>query len=244
MASERQRLLAGKMNTASHDSASASADASAADSTSGNTPPKLWPEWLDLARPHFVKPHLVDELSFSLYFHSTTMNQLLHLGTFLPILVCTELLLESIPWKPLGTRVPLLSLILIVPYSAFLACWDLVVGGAFMVFTCGCGVLIGYLYDHGQYPELVGNGWWCLKVGGVYAALALCQLGGHVAFEFRLPAFRAFEAVFSTPFLLMLLLLNWVTGYASPVVQEIRARSVQWKTYKQRVFFADKKVVG
>lgn len=61
------------------------------------------------------------------------------------------------------------------------------------------------------------------------AAVALIQLVGHLVFEGRLPAFRAFEAFFTTPFFLMMWVLSITTGYGADYIQVVERNSFKWK---------------
>jgi uncharacterized membrane protein YGL010W len=168
---------------------------------------------------------LLDDLSFSFYFHSQLSNQALHFVSLLLIFtsLCVGL---AFAWSPAG--VPVLALAVFVPYASLLIYLEFVAGTAFALwFAASLSVA------HFALP--LGPDAWGVAVGLIITMPPL-QLLGHVVVERRLPAFRAFEALVTTPLFLMLLFLNAFGLYDRAVVREIRARSVRWRTWRQRTF--------
>eukprot|EP01100_Stratorugosa_tubuloviscum_P012879 TRINITY_DN624_c1_g2_i1.p1 TRINITY_DN624_c1_g2~~TRINITY_DN624_c1_g2_i1.p1 ORF type:complete len:212 (-),score=63.33 TRINITY_DN624_c1_g2_i1:60-695(-) len=173
---------------------------------------------------------LLDDLTFSYFYHSTMQNQLLHFGTVLPIAVCIVILqanyLPIIRFFETEDKVglSLLPLVLTILYCAVFFIWDLLIGATY-------STLLGIaIYATTQTNKENLNDW------SFYAAiliviLAPLQLLGHVIWEKRLPAFRAFEAVFVTPFLVVLLRFTKI-GYVPEVDKYIKNNYTRWANEK------------
>ena len=167
--------------------------------------------------PFFVnKGTLIDDLSFSFYFHSTSMNQVLHFSTVMVLYSSVIILLHEISLA--------ICLLFLLSYGGFLTFLDYISGIGFIIWFIFC--LIVSLFESSlSLPFAVG----CIIL------LPPLQLLGHVVYERRLPAFRAFEALVTTPLLLMILFLNKF-GIHQDVVKEIRLKSKQWVSYPQKTF--------
>uniref|UniRef100_A0A7S3D658 Uncharacterized protein n=1 Tax=Palpitomonas bilix TaxID=652834 RepID=A0A7S3D658_9EUKA len=193
-----------------------------------------------LSMPLFKGKNLMEELQFIYYYHSTKGNQFFHLVSF-PVAFWGFLsLLAIIPARPLlgvgvaplfGDSVPILPLVPILFYVVFYAVIDLLVSFLWLV-------VFGALFICSEaFVNLSG-----LSVGevggigaGVMVSFLLLQLLGHVIFEKRLPAFRIFEFLVTTPYFLMFILATRL-GYRKRVRAIIAEGSAKYKGTERRVF--------
>lgn len=141
------------------------------------------------------------ELAFSWWYHRTPANQVLHLCTFVPIVALTA---STLGWFGSFAAVALYSLLLGV-------CVDSVAGGSMLLLSVPTLAAVHWLLT--PFAPLTR----C----GIALALAPLQLLGHVVFEGRLPAFRPFEALVTTPALLALVAVNAVTGVRRELLEDV-----------------------
>eukprot|EP01012_Entosiphon_sulcatum_P051653 TRINITY_DN7093_c0_g1_i1.p1 TRINITY_DN7093_c0_g1~~TRINITY_DN7093_c0_g1_i1.p1 ORF type:complete len:209 (+),score=32.91 TRINITY_DN7093_c0_g1_i1:22-627(+) len=173
--------------------------------------------------PHFKKQNLLDDLSFSCYYHFTRTNQILHLCT-LPVAWFGIFTLLHVA-DPTG----FLGLILAVIYPFHLMRLH-AVGGCFWAVLLTVALASSYLFLHSVGAECTESGRCGLAYGVALACLSalLLQVLGHVAFEKRLPAFRIYEAVFTTP-LFLALCVFFRAGWFRSLRDAINSRAPQWK---------------
>lgn len=178
----------------------------------------------------------VDELSFSYYYHSHTANQLLH-ALSVPLVYAGILFAVWAAFGPYGSHA---SLIFISAYVFRFATWDAAAGIAWLLLS-----LAAHAFLHRQYAALAAAAASTpilsavpLPLLGVLFSLLclLAQLLGHVVFEKRLPAFRLFEAAVLTPFLCVLLILFWSSGYRSACIAKTKSVAPKWKGTERHIF--------
>jgi hypothetical protein len=82
--------------------------------------------------------------------------------------------------------------------------------------------------------------------GVVIAAVIVCialggglQLAGHIVFDKSQPAFRAFEAFFTTPFYLYLYVMMHAFSYNKPLRDDIAAATKMWRG-SERVLYGER----
>jgi uncharacterized membrane protein YGL010W len=167
---------------------------------------------------------LIDDLSFSYYFHSQDANQWLHLLSLLCIHLALALLL-ALAYSP--ASVPVVAIAVFLPYAITLIALEYVSGlvfSAWFTLALVASSLLLQFRDIAWIPALL-----------TLIVMPPMQLVGHVCVERRLPAFRAFEALFTTPTFLMIRALS-IFGAFPHVMAEIKKRSVRWRDYRQRTF--------
>ncbi len=147
-----------------------------------------------------LQPRVLD-LAFSWWYHRTPTNQALHLCTFVPIVTLAA---STLGWHGSHAAVALYSLLLSV-------CVDSVAGLSMLLLCLPTLTSVHWLL--GQFAPTLR---WCVAL-----ALAPLQLLGHVVFEGRLPAFRPFEALVTTPALLALIAINAVTGIRRELLEDV-----------------------
>lgn len=189
--------------------------------TSDNVPARFLKSWPVFAE----RGTLIDDLSFSYYFHSQDANQWLHFFSLLAIYVALAVAL-TFAYAPGG--VPVVAIVVFVPYAGTLIAMEVVTGLFFAAWFSLALVVAVVLLDVGDPTAL-------------YVAIATLivmppmQLVGHVCVERRLPAFRPFEALFTTPAFLMIRTLS-LFGAFPRVMAEIKQRSQRWRSWRQRTF--------
>lgn len=169
----------------------------------------------------------IDDLSFSYYFHSQWTNQALHLVSLLAIFASLAIVL-AFAWLPAG--VPVIGLAILTSYAILLIYLEFVAGIAYAAWFAAALVASHFLVAFGDVA-------WATAVA-LLVVMPPMQLIGHVVVERRLPAFRPFEALVTTPIFLMIFALNGLgLGlYDAAVVAQIKARSRKWTGWKQRTF--------
>ena len=164
------------------------------------------------------KGTFLDDLSFSYYFHATKMNQILHFNTLLLLFSSLAILLtHQNVYLAMGVFVCYSIILCALEYKSgfVLATW-------FMI-----NIVLGVIFGEYQMVQYCCMASWII--------LPPLQLLGHVVYERRLPAFRAFEALITTPLLMTIIMMNSF-GMFKDVMEEVIDRSKQWKTWKQRTF--------
>lgn len=170
------------------------------------------------------KGMLIDDLSFSYYFHSQDSNQFLHLTSILLIFFSLAIALAFV-WAPAG--VPVVGIAFFVVYASIMITMEYVSGLAYAAWFAASLTAAPFFLQFGQsawIPALVA-----------VVVLPLMQLVGHVCIERRLPAFRLFEATLTTPLFLMIRALS-LFGAFPVVMAEIKKRSARWNSWPQRTF--------
>jgi uncharacterized membrane protein YGL010W len=116
--------------------------------------------------------------------------------------------------------------VLIFFYSIFYLLIDFVVGS--------CQLLLFLIYYKPAVWFIstiwISATWWQLLI--VIGLTLLLQLIGHVVFQHAFPAFRLFEATITTPFFMMWLFVNSLTGYKQEFLEEVIKKSQKWKPNK------------
>ena len=171
---------------------------------------------------------LVEELAFVRYFHYHPKNVLLHRIGFHFFFYALLSALE-IPCSLLGARLWVPVLALVVAYSAGFMLLDLLAGllGTAALTSVAAAVLLVYRVLPGFFLLAAVL---AVVVGGS------TQLFGHIYFDKSQPAFRAFEAFFTTPFYLYLSLLFQCCNYKPTLREAIRQKTQDWKGSERVVY--------
>ena len=172
----------------------------------------------------FKGKNLAEELGFVRYFHYHPANVALHLVGFHLFLVSVLMLLARVhaiaDWA--------LVLLYVIGMLA-LEAPHVAVG------TCAAVVLSALCLLTRQLLLLRGASFPFISVGSAAIGGAL-QLWGHVYYDRSQPAFRAFEAFFTTPFYLYLHSLWALTGYRSDLMHDVRGCTLRWKGVERVVY--------
>ena len=161
----------------------------------------------------FAGESLADELAFIRHFHHHPRNLLLHHLGFPLTLLGALVLASSVSIAGVPGHV-----VLAVLYTLGFLALDRLVGlGYALVFVLLGGAVSWIRARGGGWP--IGLG--LLLTGGA------TQVLGHVIYERALPAFRAFEALFTTPFYLLLTIYMRL-GYRPGLEREIEALRPRW----------------
>lgn len=175
----------------------------------------LAPVWKTTSKFFYREGTLIDDMAFSYFYHSTLPNQVLHFTTITLILPAVLHLLAAL--HPIvAVAVLCLYLFLTLFHFEFKL-------AAFLSLYLVLSVVLStrlLLNDDPLFAAFTTASYVVLLV------LPAAQFGGHVQFEGRRPAFRAFEALFTTP-VLMLLLFVGLFGFYGDVIREIKQRSVR-----------------
>ena len=165
---------------------------------------------------YFAGKTLEDELSFSYYYHLNVINQIIHF--FITIFTLSSV---AILFRNLSTITYIIFLIfLMLIYSSL----DLLSGISWFILT----IIFSYPFIINQenlLPYII-----------VQISLLLSLVVAHIFLEKSLPAFRPFEAVISTPTLIMVFLTNSMFGVNEKLVNNIKKRSSIWKGTERRKF--------
>ena len=132
-------------------------------------------------------------MAFSNYYHSNVVNKLLHLISYCLIFTC----ISRIIYSSLGIIFGIMfNLFLFRTYS------KMSITATFgYIFTLFLGnTLFNKHLDFSRTDYII-----------LIVICLLCQLAGHVIFQREFPAFRAFEALVSTPILCMMWFMNKFT---------------------------------
>ena len=180
----------------------------------------------------FKGKNLIEELSFVRYFHNSKVNVYLHILGF------HFLLLMVLIWLHLLWSIA--DIYFLVVYTCGMIIMDLPQGFVGIFAGCvffSCDILIRLLVEEYSFRAAVLLS---LLFGAIGGAL---QLYGHVIFDRSQPAFRAFEAFFTTPFYLYLFVF-FQFGYKPKLRLEIINHTNMWKgcekvTYGERTFSID-----
>jgi uncharacterized membrane protein YGL010W len=169
---------------------------------------------------------LIDDLSFSYYFHQSGINQLFHFVSTMIIYVSIIILLSAI-YSP--NNIPILAITLFVPYAIMMIVLEFMCGLLYSTWFTLWLIISPYLLhekDNQLIPII------CLVFLVVFPLL---QLLGHVLIERRMPGFRVFEIIFTTPIFLMIRLLV-VLGFMTNIWEVIKIKSSQWISWKHHTF--------
>jgi uncharacterized membrane protein YGL010W len=198
----------------------------------GSSKPVKVPSFLLRTFPLFKNnSNLLDELSFVFYYHSQTINQYLHLATTSIALFCLIAACSFIPVEYGGF--PFFSLLIPIPYFIIFMIlhplvgimWGVTFGG----FVAGAIFLNKFLVTYFHYWTIIS----------VYFALSIVSLASqgsfHICIEKRLPAFRIFEFLVTTPFFLMMN-VAFFFHWRRDILEEIQSKSKQWVGSERRKF--------
>ena len=177
----------------------------------------------------FKGQNLIEEMSFVRYFHNHPWNVLLHLIGFHFFLFGVLLLLKQFSYS-------YCDLLLVVSYSFGYLALDVCTGciGSFFTFML--------YYAASSVSASSSIIMTSTPVALLFIALGgAIQLVGHIIFDKSQPAFRFFEAFFTTPFFLYLNVL-FIMGFQKKMNEEIVNKTSMWKgservTYGERTFF-------
>jgi len=167
---------------------------------------------ISLLRPFFKGNSLESEFGFVNYYHSHSMNRLLH-TLAIPLLIFGILTItSSIDYR--------LSLFFYIFYCTILFLFDSTTAISYII-------LFGILYG----PAIIfsSQGTRSIFHGFVIFFTGLIMQGfGHYIFQQSTPAFRVFEAVFTTPVFLMMYL---ITDHNQPFWNNVKKETNKWKEF-------------
>ena len=169
---------------------------------------------------------LIEELSFIDYYHFTQGNQFLHI--FSNAMLSFWLIIFTMRVEiALGIN---LAHIVMSMYTIFYLTLDPLVG-------IGWGLLFALYYPLAMYFFIYiwTAQWWATFL--VMMLILMMQFMGHIIFEKKFPAFRAFEAFVTTPcnfhyfkkVFCMFLMISYSTGYKKKFLDEVTEKSSKWK---------------
>ena len=163
---------------------------------------------------------LTEELAFVRYFHNKPENVWLHIIGFHCLMTSVLVLL-----KYFNTSIEIIVLLL---YAIMLLLLDLITGIIGCTFLICCYYIVEYLSSYSIIPTV-------LLFGSIGGAL---QIFGHVFYDKSQPAFRFFEAFFTTPFYLYLYILT-SCGMHLDWYEDIKNKTMMWKG-SERVVYGDR----
>ena len=177
----------------------------------------------------FKGQSLAEELGFVRYFHNQPVNVYLHVVGFhffaLMAIIFARLLFSGLDY------------LLVFLYVAGMTMMDYPFGVVGIV----AGIVFGFL----DYIAITIMTRYTASYAGLFAVIfgaigGALQLIGHIFVDRSQPAFRMFEAFFTTPFYLYLYLMFKI-GYKPALRQEIISKTALWRgservTYGQRIF--------
>eukprot|EP01080_Neovahlkampfia_damariscottae_P011634 gene11634-4875_t len=169
-----------------------------------------------------INSNPIDEFSFISWYHSHKINQLLHQISIILIwfwIICLTCRYEISSGYNLSHFV-------LVFYSILFISFDFVVGFAHVVLFC-------IYYQPALYfmkNIWISATWW--QIIFIILLLLSLQLFGHLIFQRSFPAFRLFEATVTTPFFMMFLLINSITGYKQQFITEVMKNKSKWNPKK------------
>ena len=198
----------------------------------------------------FRGKNLLEELSFSCFYHNTVPNQLLHLCSVVLVLfgLFAFLLLIPLPTPlPAPTAFPLLPALFAAVYIVYFFTLDPPTAGVWTALFAAL-VAAAFAFRTSTTPGATCHPTttttttsstsscttYCITAA-VCVATITAQLVGHVVWERRLPAFRAFEAVVITPFFLVMNVLFWC-GALPSVRRAVYGLAPQWGGTEKHVF--------
>jgi len=152
----------------------------------------------------------ITELGFSNYFHYSWGNRLCHAITFPQLYFCIFLIIGGIPYAG-HYIVGAVCLFYIILYLGM----DLLVGGMWTI-------VFGSAF-YAQFFIVQTMGWQlAFKIAlGLLAIALIFQLGGHIVYDHKLPAFTAFEAIIITPFFIFYSVLFLLFNYKKSLMAAI-----------------------
>lgn len=153
--------------------------------------------------------NIKEELSFVHYYHHHKMNQILHMVSLFFIHYVAISYLKNLHHFSIN-----LSFLLASIYFLFFSYLDLFVGLLYL------SIFILHYFSSIQINLF-------LTIFLIVFFL-LGQLLGHLVFEKKFPAFRLFEAGFTTPFFCLLRILFFF-GYKNDLFEEIKVLTPKWK---------------
>lgn len=171
----------------------------------------------------FKGEDLAEELGFVRYFHYHPVNVALHLVGFHLLFLSVLMFLARVC---AGVDCALVALYvagmlaLEAPRAGVGAC-------AAASLSPLCLLARRLLLCEPSFPYL------CLGSAALGGSL---QLLGHIHYDRSQPAFRAFEAFFTTPFYLYLQSLSALTGYRADLMRAVRGRSLRWRGSERVVY--------
>jgi len=197
----------------------------AKDSGQAMKPKPGFEDWTAVTSKYAAGGNLLQDLSFSCYYHSTNCNRIAHIiFTF----ACVHLVFVALAAST--KSMPLAGLVVWAPGAIFMMLrwppWQ--VGFSLLAWHVSAA-LLAPRFAALLPAQLVP---WLLPLTAV---LLLAMFLGHVVGEGSLPAFRPVEAFLTTPFFLVLTLF-FKLGYNPRLCAEIERLSQQWNGSERRTF--------
>lgn len=170
---------------------------------------------------------LIDDLSFSYYFHQHPVNQLLHLISTLVVHVTIIMILSQMYTT---SYVPIIALTFYIPYGIIMMVMEYVSG---IMWSCWFTLWMIISPHIVNATDSANRTIICIVLFVIFLLLQLVV--GHCLVERRMPAFRTFEIFFTTPAFLMIR-VSVVLGFMKSVWADIQEKSSQWTTWEQHTF--------
>jgi uncharacterized membrane protein YGL010W len=163
-----------------------------------------------LLRPFFKGDSLESEFGFVNYYHSHPINRLLH-TLAIPLLIFGILTITySIDYR--------LSLAFYIFYCTIIFLFDYKTAISYIILF---GILFGLtIIFSSQETKPIRNGLVIFFTGLIMQGI------GHYQFQKSTPAFRVFEALFTTPVFLMMYL---ITDHNKPFWNNVKKETNKWK---------------
>ena len=161
---------------------------------------------LSLLRPFFKGDSLESEFAFVNYYHSQPINRLLH-TLAIPLLIFGILTITS----SISSQ---LSLAFVIFYCLIVSLYDYKAALGYLILFGMIFILTTIVSTRVSYGLLV------FMIGLIMQGL------GHYVFQKYSPAFRLFEAVFTTPVFLMMSLIN---DHNQPFWKNLKSETIKWE---------------
>lgn len=165
---------------------------------------------LSLLLPFFKGDSLESEFGFVNYYHSHSINRLLH-TIAIPLLIFGILTI-------IGSINYYLAVVFCTLYCTIICLFDYKTALAYII-------LFIVLFDQAIIFSSQGTN--SILYGSIIFFLGLSMQGlGHYKFQKYAPAFRLFEAIFTTPTFLMMYLIN---DHNQPFWNNVKKETIKWK---------------
>mmetsp|Transcript_61932 Transcript_61932/g.91965 ORF Transcript_61932/g.91965 Transcript_61932/m.91965 type:complete len:189 (-) Transcript_61932:613-1179(-) len=165
---------------------------------------------------------LDEELAYVRYFHNHPTNVLLH-TIFAHLLLLSFLALVRV----VGHHT--LDVVVVAAYSIGFMKLDVLTGTLGCIAFVTTDAVLRHIVIPLPYPANIAVVILCAALGGGM------QLLGHIHYDKSMPAFRAFEAFFTTPFYLYLSIL-FRLGYKEQWRRRIEAKTMMWKGSERKIY--------
>jgi len=185
--------------------------------------PSHWTTPTFFSRIYVKQGTVLEELSFSYYYHSKYMTQVVHILVIPVFFYFVTLFLYTLS----GNSILVPLLVWALPFTVYtILCIDNGLGVLFGCWYLICLINTRFLIG----PMLLEATSLSPTIASFLGAvLSLALIGSsHAIFERASPPFRLFEGLVSTPQIMILLGMCWVTGYRKELVRAVVNKAVMW----------------